>query len=155
MNKELDALREIYTALGQEKSVMYTSMNLTHKKRNDVYAGFVRKGVKPEVPDVLWESQEYLGYMAGVLSSHRMSDAMYSQAVAMVYNSHRTVLPVVGRENLEALHRQRLECLRTALKELKKHPHQAGMKIRDLKETRDLVEDELNEFLAKQNQNTK
>ena len=149
MNMQLDQLMTMYDALGKEKSVAYTALSLTHKQRNDVYADFVRKGTKPEVAEVLWENKGFMDYLASVLSSARVPDGTYSKAVAMVYNSHRTALPVIGHEHLEELHRQRLECLNTAFRELKKHPHQAGCKIRDIKDTRELVEDELNDLLAK------
>ena len=155
MNKRLDNLSQIYATLGQVPESVYTSLNLTHKQRNDVYADFVRTGFKPEVEDVICESQDYMGYLATVLSSYKVPDFMYSKAVAMLYNSHRTVLPVVGSEHLEALYRQKLACARTAFKELKKHPNKAGMKVKDIKEIRDLIEDDLNELLAKQGESVK
>ena len=155
MNSKLDSLREVYAFAGRVPETLYTSLNITHKQRNDVYADFVRKEIKPETADVLWENQEYMNYLATILSSTSVPDFMYSKAVAMLYNSHRTVLPVVGREHLEALYRQKLDCLRVAFKELKKHPNKAGMKVRDIKDTRELIEEELNDLLAKQDQNVK
>ena len=155
MNSKLDGLREVYAFAGRVPETLYTSLNVTHKQRNDVYADFVRKEIKPETADVLWENQEYMKYLSTILSSTSVPNFMYSKAVAMLYNSHRTVLPVVGSENLEVLYRQKLDCARAAFKELKKHPNKAGMKVKDIKEVRDLIEDDLNELLAKQDQSVK
>lgn len=155
MDKRIETLRETYAELGKEPERLHLSLNLTHKQRNATYADFVRTGFKPEVADVMEENGDYMGYLSTILSSYRVPDFVYSKAIAMLYNSHRTVLPVVGREYLETLYRQKLDCIRTAFRELKKHPNKAGMKVKDIKEIRDMVEDELNEILAKQGESVK
>ena len=53
MNSKLDNLREVYAFVGRAPKTLYTSLNITHKQRNDVYADFVRKEIKPDTADVL------------------------------------------------------------------------------------------------------
>ncbi|MBE5738621.1 MAG: hypothetical protein E7354_02725 [Clostridiales bacterium] len=155
MNSQLSRLTDLYKVLENEGLVTSNGLDMTLRHRGKTYTSITERLIKIPTEDVLAENEAYLHYLGSIISSSKVPNGVYSKVVSMVTDSHSVIQPLLGDVMLEQMYEQELATLRGAFKELKKHPLQAGCKVKDIKSARDLVAERLSTFQSEKEDFTK
>ena len=144
MDKNLNYLCEKYQILKQEHFINLINFVSLCGERTIVYNDIKNNNVECSQSAIVDECKAFIS-IASAMCKGKYPQTVYAKLIGFLVNTYAPAQQLLNDENLKVVLGCEEDSLREVFKELKKHPHKAGFKI---KITRNAIKD----LEVKQNQ---
>ena len=129
MNKGLHQLNQVYEALTQKPQFFSSYISKTLDQRSKVYSSFASAITREEENEIILENRNFTDLIGNILKNTKHSDKFYWYCVHLGIEAFELSKNIVSNSALELIIDNEADMFKAVLKDLKKHPRQAGLKI--------------------------